>query len=322
MKKKISRLLLTLLTVLILPISLVGCSLFEDPVDYNQPIRIGLLPIIDSVPFYAAEADGLFEENGLNVQLETFASAAERNVALQTGAIDAQLADLIATGLLNNDKHLVQIVKTTYRANDKKGMIALIAGKNSDVKTPADLKGKEVGISSNSLIEYHLDMYLDEAGINRDDIVKVEIASIPTRFELLSAGQLETAILPEPLTTLAVKFGGTIVMDDQNSRLGLSVLEFKKDFIDAHPGLVQLIVDIHDESISNINTNPSDYEHLLSEKARLPEVLQETFRMPPFPMGDVPTEAEITRSNDWLLSKDLINAARSYDEVVNTKFTK
>ena len=56
--------------------------------------------------------------------------------------------------------------------------------------------------------------------------------------------------------------------------------------------------------------------------ARLPEVLQETFRMPPFPMGDVPTEAEITRSNDWLLSKGLIDAARSYDEVVNTEFTK
>ncbi len=322
MKKEISRLLLPLLTVLILPISLVGCSLFEDPVDYNQPIRIGLLPIIDSVPFYAAEADGLFEENGLNVQLETFASAAERNVALQAGAIDGQLADLIATGLLNNDEHLVQIVKTTYRANDEKGMIALIAGKNSDVKSPADLKGKEVGISSNSLIEYHLDMYLDEAGINRSDIVKVEIASIPTRFELLSAGQLETAILPEPLTTLAVKFGGTIIMDDQNSRLGLSVLEFKKDFIDDHPRLVQLIVEIHDTSISNINSNPSNYEHLLSEKARLPEVLQESFRMPPFPVGDVPTEAEIKRSNDWLLSKGLIDSARSYEEVVNTEFTK
>ena len=322
LKNTISGYLVTLIAGLILSISVVGCSIVDDPIDYDQPIRIGLLQIIDSVPFYAAEADGLFEENGLNVQLETFASAAERNVALQTGAIDAQLADLIATGLLNNDEHLVQIVKTTYRANDKKGMIALVAGKDSSVKTPADLKGKEVGISSNSLIEYHLDMYLDEAGINRNDVVKVEIASIPTRFELLSAGQLETAILPEPLTTLAVKFGGTIVMDDQNSRLGLSVLEFKKDFIDEHPGLVQLIVDIHDESISNINTNPSNYENLLSEKARLPEVLKEIFRMPPFPVGDVPTEAEIKRSNDWLLSKGLIDSARSYDEVVNTEFTK
>lgn len=321
-KGKFRAAVLALLGGLILSFSVIGCSLFEDPIDYDQPIRIGLLPIIDSVPFYAAEADGLFEEQGLNVQLETFSSAAERNVALQTGAIDAQLADLIATGLLNNDEHLVQIVKTTYRANDQNGMIALIAGKDSNVKTPSDLVGKEVGISSNSLIEYHLDMYLDDAGINRDDVVKVEVASIPTRMELLSSGQLETAILPEPLTTLAVKFGGTIVIDDQDSRLGLSVLEFKKDFIENHPGLVELIVSIHDESIGNINSDPSNYEHLLSEKARLPEVLQETFRMPPFPVGDIPTEAEITKSNDWLLSKGLIDSARSYEEVVNTRFTQ
>ena len=153
-------------------------------------------------------------------------------------------------------------------------------------------------------------------------MVKVEVASIPTRMELLSSGQLESAILPEPLTTLAVKFGGTIVIDDQDSRLGLSVLEFKKDFIENHSGLVELIVKIHDESIANINNNPSDYEHLLSEKARLPEVLQETFRMPPFPVGDVPSEAEITKSNDWLLSKGLIDSVRSYEEVVNTKFTQ
>ena len=91
-KGKFSAVVLALFGGLILSFSVIGCSLFEDPIDYDQPIRIGLLPIIDSVPFYAAEADGLFEEQGLNVQLETFSSAAERNVALQTGAIDAQLS--------------------------------------------------------------------------------------------------------------------------------------------------------------------------------------------------------------------------------------
>ena len=44
--------------------------------------------------------------------------------------------------------------------------------------------------------------------------------------------------------------------------------------------------------------------------------------MPPFPVGDVPSEAEITKSNDWLLSKGLIDSVRSYEEVVNTKFTQ
>ena len=293
-----------------------ACSTVEE--DYSTPIRIGLLPIIDAVPFYAAEEDGLFED--LNVELITFSSAQERNVALQTGNIDAQLADLIATGLLNKETHLVQIVKTTYRANEKKGMIALVAGKDSGITKMSDLIGNEVGISSNSLIEYHLDQYLDEAGIDRSAVIKQEVASIPTRMELLMQGTLKTGILPEPLTTLAVNAGGIIIMDDQDSRLGLSVLEFDTSFIEAHPVLVKEIVNIHDVSIKNINSNPAKYQHLLSEKARLPEVLKETFKMPPFPVGNVPSKAEIEKSNKWLKEKGLIEAIRPYDEVVNNSF--
>lgn len=293
-----------------------ACSTVEE--DYSTPIRIGLLPIIDAVPFYAAEEDGLFED--LNVELITFSSAQERNVALQTGNIDAQLADLIATGLLNKETHLVQIVKTTYRANEKKGMIALVAGKDSGITKMSDLIGNEVGISSNSLIEYHLDQYLDEAGIDRSAVIKQEVASIPTRMELLMQGTLKTGILPEPLTTLAVNAGGIIIMDDQDSRLGLSVLGFDTSFIEAHPVLVGEIVHIHDVSIENINSNPAKYQHLLSEKARLPEVLKETFKMPPFPVGNVPSKAEIEKSNKWLKEKGLIEAIRPYDEVVNNSF--
>jgi len=199
-------------------------------------------------------------------------------------------------------------------------MIALVAGKDSGITTMSDLIGNEVGISSNSLIEYHLDQYLDEAGIDRSAVIKQEVASIPTRMELLMQGTLKTGILPEPLTTLAVNAGGIIIMDDQDSRLGLSVLAFDTSFIEAHPVLVGKIVRIHDVSIKNINSNPAKYQHLLSEKARLPEVLKETFKMPPFPVGNVPSKAEIEKSNKWLKEKGLIEAIRPYDEVVNNSF--
>ena len=175
----------------------------------DTPIRVGLLPIIDSVPFYLAEEEGLFQAAGLNVQFETFTSALERNVALESGAIDGQLADLIATGLINGEEHKVSIVKTTYRATADVAMIALVAGADSGIETPADLEGTSVGISTNSLIEYHLDLYLDEAGLARDSVEKTEVAAIPVRMELLSQGQLDAAVLPEPLITLAVNAGGT-----------------------------------------------------------------------------------------------------------------
>ncbi len=286
----------------------------------DTPIRVGLLPIIDSVPFYLAEEEGLFEAAGLNVTLETFSSALDRNAALESGAIDGQLADLIATGLINGEQHNVSIVKTTYRATGDVAMIALVAGADSGIESPADLEGRSVGISTNSLIEYHLDLYLDEAGLDRDAVEKTEVAAIPVRMELLSQGQLDAAVLPEPLITLAVNAGGTVILDDRQSRLGMSVLEFNVEYLADHEANVKKFLAVHEEAVQRINANPDEYAYLLPAKARLPEFLVGIFNVPPFPSNDVPTAAETQQASDWLLEKGLIDQAREYSHWVHPSF--
>ena len=286
----------------------------------DTPIRVGLLPIIDSVPFYLAEEEGLFEAAGLNVTLETFSSALDRNAALESGAIDGQLADLIATGLINGEQHNVSIVKTTYRATGDVAMIALVAGADSGIESPSDLEGRSVGISTNSLIEYHLDLYLDEAGLSRDAVEKTEVAAIPVRMELLSQGQLDAAVLPEPLITLAVNAGGTVILDDRQSRLGMSVMEFNVDYLADHEENVKKFLAVHEEAVQRINANPDEYAYLLPAKARLPEFLVGIFNVPPFPSNDVPTAAETQQASDWLLEKGLIDQAREYSHWVHPSF--
>ena len=292
-----------------------SASMQEEP--DTTTIRIGVLPIIDAVPFYAAEEDGLFTEAGLNVEIIPFQSALERNVAIQAGEIDAQLSDLISTALLNKEEQTITIVKTLYRANERQAMISLIAAKDSGIAGSADLAGRQVAISHNSLIEYHLDQYLDEAGVARDTVEKVEVAAIPIRMTMLSEGQVDAAVLPEPLTTLAVMGGGAVILDDKESRLGMSVLAFRTAFLADHGDIVRSLLEVHDQAVVRINGAPDDYRHLLSEKARLPDVLNETFAMPPFPVADVPTEAEIERAYVWLIQKDLVPEALPYEQVVD-----
>ncbi|MBI4236730.1 MAG: ABC transporter substrate-binding protein [Chloroflexi bacterium] len=283
-------------------------------------VRIGLLPIIDSVPFYAAEADGLFQKAGVDVQFITFASALERNAALQAGELDGQLADLIATGLINNDRLRVTIVKTTHRASAQMAMISLVAGKESGVTRPEDLRGRDIAISHNSLIEYHLDQYLDEAGVPRDAVKKVEVAQIPVRVAMLSQNQVAAAVLAEPATTLALQSGGRLLLSDRQNRLGVSVLEFRNEFLAAHPDTVRLVVAAHEEAVRRINADQTKYRHLLSEKANLPASLKETFAMPPFPEGDIPSPAEFQRAGEWMVQKGMLARAATYSDVVNGSF--
>lgn len=284
------------------------------------PVRIGLLPIIDSVPFYAAEADGLFKEAGLDVKLVTFTSALERDAALQAGEIDGQLADLIATGLLNRDKARVTIVKTTYRGNSQKAMISLVVGKDSGIAKPEDLRGKEVAISQNSLIEYLLDRLLDGAGIPRDAVKRQQIAQIPLRAEMLAKGQIAAAVLPEPATTLAVQSGGRILLSDGQSRIGVSVLEFRNEFLAGSPETARRVVAAHVRAVQRINAEPSKYQGLLSTKANLPAILKDTFSVPPFPEREVPSLEDIKGAGEWMVQKGLLTKIPAYAETVDGRY--
>ncbi len=56
------------------------------------------------------------------------------------------------------------------------------------------------------------------------------------------------------------------------------------------------------------------------EKARVPESIQGSYQMPPFPEGEVPSQAEWQDVVDWLLEKGLIDQSIGYEDSVTTDF--
>ncbi len=65
------------------------------------PLRIAVLPILDTLPMYVAEAEGYFAEQGVAVEFVVAASAAERDQLLQAGQVDGIITDLVALALYN-----------------------------------------------------------------------------------------------------------------------------------------------------------------------------------------------------------------------------
>ncbi|MBI2919088.1 MAG: ABC transporter substrate-binding protein [Chloroflexi bacterium] len=285
-------------------------------------IRIGLLPIIDTLPFHVAELEGYFSGEGLEVELVTFTSARDRDIAIQTGAIEGQLADLIASGLLNKESPSVKIVKTTYRAMPDVAMISLVAGPKSDIASPEQLRGARVGISHNTIMEYLTDRLLREAGLAPDLITKEEVPQIPLRMQMLAQGQLDAAALPEPLTTLAVQSGGRVILSDRQSLAGLSVLEFRSDFLSQQGDAVRRFVRAHEKAVETVNHNPDRYRALLADKARLPESVKESFQVPAFPQAQVPSPEDVRQAVDWMVEKKLVPHSIPYADLVDDSFVR
>jgi len=287
-----------------------------------EKLRIGLLPIIDSLPFYVAEQEGYFKSEGVQVEFVTFSSALERDTALQTGQVDGQLADLIASGLLNKDQERVKIVKTTYGATTQRAMISLIAGPNSSIGSPADLRGKRIGISENSLIAYITDELLATAGLSAKDVQKVSVPSIAVRMQMLTQGQLDAATLPDPFAALAVQSGGRVVLSDSAERIGVSVLEFRKEVLEKQKDAVRRLVRAHGKGVKAIKSSPEKYRPLLVEKARLPDAVKESFAVPAFPENTVPSKADVQRAVDWMVKTGMLPKALAYEQMVDTSLLR
>ena len=67
----------------------------------KQALSIGLMPDTDSVPFIVAREKGFFAEEGVEVTLQPFKSAMDRDAALQSGQLDGAVSDLLAAAFAN-----------------------------------------------------------------------------------------------------------------------------------------------------------------------------------------------------------------------------
>ncbi len=297
---------------IILALILAGCVAQEKKTTETK-IKVGILPIEDALPFVVADDEGLFKKHGVDVEVIKFQSAMERDAALTSGQINAVLTDPLAVILLRNGGVDVQIVSLCLGKTPQEGVFTILAAPNSSIKTVKDLEGKEIAISSNTIIEYVTDKMLD--GIK---VEKVEIKSIPLRLQTLLDGKVDAATLPEPLASLAVMKGAKKLISDADlpESISQTVIVFKRDFIKSHPEEVKKFLAAYDEAVERINTNPAKYRQKFIEIARVPKPLAESYKMPKYPKSQVFPKEFYESYLEWAMKKKLIKEKIPYEEAV------
>ncbi len=286
-------------------------------------LRIGVLPITDVVPFYIAQEQGYFTKQGLNVELVPTASAAERDQLMITQQIDGELNDLVSTVLFNKDKPLIRIVRKARQAFPNAAEYWILTPKDSPIKTPQDLKGKEIAISQNTVIEYVTDRLLELEGLATADIKTTNVPQIPTRLQLLSQNQVAAATLPDPLASLAILQGARIVVDDtKHPDVAVSVISFRTDIVDKRSDDVRKFLAAYDQAIQDIRTRPDQFRNTLIDKGRVPDQLKDKYQFPPFPDPGIPSKAQWDDVVKWAMDHKLITSPVTFESSVDGGFVK
>lgn len=287
----------------------------------GDTLKIGVLGIADSFPLYVADNEGLFKEQGLNVEIVDFQSASDQSTACEAGELDGLMTDMVVQSLLDKDDsgNAQKTVAMALGGTKEEGRFLVVSSPDSGITDPKDLEGARIGISENTMMEYLVTSYLTDLGV---DLSKVELVNIPKltlRLDsVIEGNDIQAAILPDPLAIEAVERGCQTVIDDTqlDKNYSQSVVTLSSELTENDPETVQKFLAAYNEAIEKINADPDSYADLFYEKANVAEDLQDDYAVPTFTADCVPTEEEVTSIEDWMVSKDLLDEAFTYDEIV------
>lgn len=221
-----------------------GCGVEKEQKAETLPkLTVGLMPDTDSIPFIIAAERGYFKEEGIEVELMPFKSAMERDAALQSGNLDGAVSDLLAVIFARSggfDVHATSYTDGNYN---------LIAGGRTGITSVAGISGRDIAISRNTIIEYVTDEILAANQLTEDDVTKTVIPQIPVRLEMLQSGNLDAALLPEPMASVALSSGGRYITGSSDLGINPGVMVFTDASIRDKKASIQAMYRAYDKAI-------------------------------------------------------------------------
>jgi NitT/TauT family transport system substrate-binding protein len=291
----------------------------------GSAVRVGVLPVMNTLPLFVAQQEGYFSQRGLTVELVPVESARDRSIGLQTGQLDVGNNDVMGAVLQVASGDQLKIVRhDTFQKGVRFFSIVTSpsSGLDSAEKLIAALQAgtAKVAVGHNTVTEYMATKLLRDAGYDPKPEDYIEVGAIPLRLEQLNQGLVAAALLPEPLTTLATQVqGGTAVLTDATTDFVPVALTVTQKVIDERPGDVCRFLDAYQQAVTAINDDPEAFRQ---NQIRIPEPILGSYQVPTFAAPRVPSQAEMQMVQAWMVQVGMIDAPLPYDQLVDDRFIR
>jgi NitT/TauT family transport system substrate-binding protein len=287
----------------------------------EKSIKFAVLPILDSLPMYVAQQEGLFEKYHLNVELVPVSSGPERDQLIAANQIDGMINEVLTTILNNRTDKNVVIVRFARAATADTPLFSIMASAQSGITSVDQLKGVKIGISEGTVIAYLTDRMLQAEGFSQEEIATIAVPKIPDRVTLISNGELDAGTMPEPVASLLALQGATVVLaDNLYPEYSYSTIAFRNAKVESDPETVKAFLAAIEEAVVMINTDPAKWETTLVENNILPVPLQGKFQVPIFVTAGVPSPQQYADVLAWAQEKGLFTGTVPYERCISADF--
>jgi len=202
--------------VSILAIAMIGLLTGNAGAAEKISIMVGGIEKQIYLPAKLAEQLGYFKEQGLDVELVSEQAGVEAENELLAGAVQGVVGfydhaiDLQAKG---------KFVESVVQFSQAPGEVELVAASKADqIKSPADFKGRMLGVTGLGSSTNFLTQYLAvKNGVAVSDITSVPVGAGNTFIAAIQQGKIDAGMTTEPTISRLLKTGEAKVLVDMRS---------------------------------------------------------------------------------------------------------
>lgn len=218
------------------------------------------------LPAKLAEGLGYFKDEGLDVELLNEPSGVDAENELLAGAVQGVVGfydhsiDLQAKG---------KFVESVVQFSQAPGEVEMVSTKHPEIKSPADFKGMNLGVTGLGSSTNFLTQFLAvKSGLKLGEFTSVPVGAGNTFIAAMQQDKIQAGMTTEPTITRLIKKGDAAVlidmrtMDGTRAALGgtypAASLYMETAWVEAHKDTVQKLANAFVKTLKFINTHSAE----------------------------------------------------------------
>ena len=242
----------------------------------TQTVRTAYVPLTANLPLFVALEQGIFKQNGLNVEASEAASPNDIVAALVSDKID--FAPVLAYTIIFPSGIQYPNTFKLFSSSEETEIsytASIIAKKDSPINSYEDLRGKKIGVYGGLVQVNFLKAILTGMKI---DLKEVEIIEINPKLQIqgLLAGEYDALSTTEPTSNIAL-LGGNAKLVSDNPRVKYIMSPFPSTaaalstkFINENKTAARAVVRSLNQAIDFINNNPTEAKKAMLKYTPIP----------------------------------------------------
>ena len=217
----------------------------------GDTVKIGYLPSDHDAALFVADAQGLYKDKGINIELVQFNNGGDLMTAMASGDVDVGYVGI--SPVLSSVSAGVPVKVISAAQTEGSGIIVNDA---ANINTAQDLKGKTIATPGEASIQHVLlSSYLKNNGMSLDDINESAM-KVPSINDALKTGNLPVAITFQPYVSLGETDDAIDELVDSSEIFPghpCCVVVASDDFLKNNKDTAKDIVAIHENATNFIN---------------------------------------------------------------------